>query len=94
MLKRANLLLPLILLILLACNNDDQGSQQVNLLFTEDNLIGDWKRIAEFRGQPNDSLGILYQRKICLPSSKVVVKTIFSDMNRARLPKKTSISGE
>tara|TARA_R110000764_G_scaffold237677_2_gene334011 strand:+ start:3101 stop:3607 length:507 start_codon:yes stop_codon:yes gene_type:complete len=59
MLKRANLLLPLILLILLACNNDDQGSQQVNLLFTEDNLIGDWKRIAEFRGQPNDSLGIL-----------------------------------
>ncbi len=59
MLKRANLLLPLFLLILLACNNDDQSSQQVNLLFTEDNLEGDWKRIAEFRGQPNDSLGIL-----------------------------------
>ncbi|WP_421803188.1 hypothetical protein [Flagellimonas sp.] len=59
MLKRANLLLPLFLLILLACNNDDQSSQQVNLLFTEDNLVGDWKRIAEFKGQPNDSMGIL-----------------------------------
>ena len=42
-----------------SCKKDDQSSQQVNLLFTENNLAGDWKRIAEFRGQPNDSLGIL-----------------------------------
>lgn len=28
-------------------------------MFTENNLAGDWKRIAEIRGQPNDSLGIL-----------------------------------
>lgn len=47
------------LLVIWGCNNDDQSSQQVNLLLTEDNLEGDWKRIAEFRGQPNDSLGIL-----------------------------------
>ncbi|NYJ28140.1 hypothetical protein GGE08_002194 [Muricauda sp. ARW1Y1] len=42
-----------------SCKKDDQSSQQVNLLFTENNLAGDWKRIAEFSGQPNDSLGIL-----------------------------------
>jgi hypothetical protein len=48
-------------LILSACNSDDQSSpaEFVNLPFTADNIEGDWKRIAEFRGQPNDSLGIL-----------------------------------
>ena len=52
-------ILSLSLLVIMACNDDDQNSQEVDLLFTEDNLAGDWKRIAEFRGQPNDSLGIL-----------------------------------
>ncbi|MGB5820329.1 MAG: hypothetical protein WBG90_12655 [Saonia sp.] len=47
------------LLAIWGCNNDNQDSQEVDLLFTEDNLEGNWKRIAEFRGQPNDSLGIL-----------------------------------
>ncbi|MGC1516615.1 hypothetical protein [Maribacter sp. Hel_I_7] len=59
MLKQTIYILSLSLLVIMACNDDDQSSQQVNLLFTEDNLAGDWKRIAEFRGQPNDSLGIL-----------------------------------
>ncbi|WP_123803320.1 hypothetical protein [Maribacter sp. 4G9] len=59
MLKQTIYILSLSLLVIMACNDDDQSSQQVNLLFIEDNLAGDWKRIAEFRGQPNDSLGIL-----------------------------------
>lgn len=59
MLKKMIYILSCFLLVIWGCNNDDQSSQQVNLLLTEDNLEGDWKRIAEFRGQPNDSLGIL-----------------------------------
>lgn len=59
MLKQTIYILSLSLLVISACNDDDQSSQQVNLLFTEDNLEGDWKRVAQFKGQPNDSLGIL-----------------------------------
>ncbi|ASV30853.1 hypothetical protein [Maribacter cobaltidurans] len=57
--KQTIYILSLSLLIMWSCKKDDQSSEQVNLLFTENNLAGDWKRIAEFRGQPNDSLGIL-----------------------------------
>lgn len=59
MTKQTIYILSLSLLVMWACKKDDQSSQQVNLLFTENNLAGDWQRIAEFRGQPNDSLGIL-----------------------------------
>ncbi|MBO6829448.1 MAG: hypothetical protein JJ876_07805 [Muricauda sp.] len=57
--KQTIYILSLSLLVMWSCKKDDQSSQQVNLLFTENNLAGDWKRIAEFSGQPNDSLGIL-----------------------------------
>lgn len=59
MLKQTIYILSLSLLVNMSCNDDDRSTQEVNLLLTEDNLAGDWKRIAEFRGQPNDSLGIL-----------------------------------
>lgn len=61
MLGRVFLLLMVFFLIILACNNDDQNSwdESVNLPFVADNIVGDWKRIAKFKGQPNDSLGIL-----------------------------------
>ena len=61
MLRQAFLLLFCCLLILSACNSEDQNSrdESANLPFVADNLVGDWKRIAQFKGQPNDSLGIL-----------------------------------
>lgn len=46
-------------LVLLACKNDDESFHGTNLSFTADNLEGDWKRIAQFKGQPNDPLGML-----------------------------------
>ncbi len=60
MLKRTILLLPLSFFILSSCNNDQSfPTESINLTFTADNLEGDWKRVAQFKGQPNDSLGIL-----------------------------------
>lgn len=61
MLKRTTLLMSLSLSILLVCCSDDKNEnvQVANLEFTEENLEGDWKRIAQFKGQPNDSLGVL-----------------------------------
>lgn len=59
MIKQTIYILSLSLLVIMACIDDDRSPQEVNLSFIEDNLTGDWKRIAEFRGQPNDSLGIL-----------------------------------
>jgi len=46
---------------LLVCCSDDQNENMhaANLEFTEKNLEGDWKRISQFKGQPNDSLGVL-----------------------------------
>jgi hypothetical protein len=51
----------LFLSILWACNNDDQNSLEecFNLPSIAVNLVCDWKRIAQIKGQPNDSLGIL-----------------------------------
>lgn len=59
MLKQTIYILSLSLFVIWACKKADQSSQKVNLLFTENNLAGDWKRIAQFKGQPNDSLGTL-----------------------------------
>ncbi|SNZ01406.1 hypothetical protein [Flagellimonas pacifica] len=57
MLKRTFFLLILSLSISSACERDDEGSSD-NLAFTATNLAGDWQRTGEFKGQPNDSLGI------------------------------------
>lgn len=61
MLRGTIFLMLFFLLILSACNNDDQSSPAalVNLSFTADNLEGDWQRTAQFKGQLNDTLGIL-----------------------------------
>lgn len=61
MLRQTTFLILFFLLILSACDNDDQNSQKdlASLPFIANNIEGDWKRIAEFRGQPSDSLGIL-----------------------------------
>ena len=58
MLKQTIYKLSISLMFIWGCNDDDQSPEQVNLLFTEDNLAGDWKRMAEFKGRPNDSLGL------------------------------------
>lgn len=61
MLRQMIFLMLSFLLILSACNSDDQISlvALVNLPFTADNLEGDWQRNAQFKGQLNDTLGIL-----------------------------------
>ncbi|MEX0362018.1 MAG: hypothetical protein AB3N10_13640 [Allomuricauda sp.] len=40
-------------------NGENSSEETVNLSFTPDNLVGDWKRTAQFIGQANDTLGNL-----------------------------------
>lgn len=61
MFRHVFLLLFCCLSILSGCNSDDQSTleERGNLALTVDNIKGDWKRIAQLKGQPNDSLGVM-----------------------------------